>query len=299
MSKTHRHRMLKIVGMALLLFLVFILVYGHYWGQFRYRVHHQTLYFADLPASFDGYRIVQFSDMHIGTLRGGNEIQAQHIADLINAQKADAIMFTGDMVNFKSSELDGFKCMLSEIQAPDGVYSILGNHDYAFYSRSMKNSERKADTQELLRRMRSYGWITLVNENVRISRGRESIVVAGVENQGYAKMRFPKFARLDKAMQGIKDKDFVVLMSHDPTHWQHDIVGKTSIQLTLSGHTHAGQFKVFDWSPVRMVYPEWSGTYVEGPQILNVSEGIGCLLPFRFGAWPEINVITLKKSKTD
>lgn len=288
---------MSIAGMSLLFFLVILLAYGYRVGQFRYRVHHQTFCFADLPEAFDGYRIVHFTDMHIGTLRGGHELKAQEIVDLINQQRADAIMFTGDLVNRNSSELKGFQCILSQLAARDGVYAILGNHDYAFYTRGLTTKERSEDTRRLLACMRDYGWTTLVNQHVNIRRGNDQIAVVGVENQGYAKLRFPKFARLDKAMHGVSDTDFAILLSHDPTHWRHDIMGKTSIQLTLSGHTHAGQFKVFGWSPVKYVYPEWSGVYTEGNQILNVSDGVGALLPFRFGAWPEINVITLKRAK--
>ena len=297
MTKAVRHRMLHVVGMTIGLFFLFLGLYGYYYGRFRYQVHNQTISFYDLPPAFDGYRIVQFSDLHIGTYRGGYEIEVQHIADLINQQKADAVVFTGDLVNRRSDELEGFQCMLSEITAPDGVYSILGNHDYAIYTRSYTPEERAADIAELLRLQRGYGWVPLTNENVRITRGDDHIYIAGVENQGYSKMRFPRRANLPKAMKGIGRGDFTILLSHDPTHWRHDITGKTSIQLTLSGHTHAGQFKVFGWSPVQWVYSEWSGTYVEGPQVLNVSEGVGCLLPFRYGAWPEINVITLRRAK--
>ena len=289
--------MMHICWMACALFLVFLWCYGYYLGRFRYQVHQQTIGFFDLPAAFDGYKIVQFSDLHIGTFRGGHEIEVQRIADLINDQHPDMVVFTGDLVNRQSKELDGFQCMLSEITAPDGVYSSLGNHDYALYTHSFTNSERLKDKLELIRRQRSYGWTMLLNDHAKITRGNSHIYIAGVENQGYAKLRFPKLANLPKAMQGIHPGDFTILLSHDPTHWRHDITGKTSIQLTLSGHTHAGQFKVFGWSPVSWVYPEWTGTYVEGAQVLNVSEGVGCLIPFRYGAWPEINVITLRRVK--
>ncbi|MBQ9639942.1 MAG: metallophosphoesterase [Bacteroidaceae bacterium] len=282
--------------MATALFLLFLWLYGYYYGRFRYQVHHQTISFYDLPAAFDGYKIVQFSDLHIGSFRGGYEIEVQRIADLINAQHADMVVFTGDLVNRLSSELDGFHCMLSDITAPDGVFSILGNHDYALYASSYTDIERLKDKNELIRRQRSYGWTMLLNENAKITRGHSHIYIAGVENQGYAKQRFPRRADLPKALRGIRRGDFTILLSHDPTHWRHDITGKTSIQLMLAGHTHAGQFKIFGWSPVSWVYPEWSGTYVEGPQVLNVSDGVGCLIPFRYGAWPEINVITLRRA---
>jgi len=288
--------MTLIIGMAFLLFFIFLWTYGYHYGRFRYQVHEQTICFYDLPLDFDGYKIVQFSDLHVGTFRGGHEMEVQRIMDLINAQHPDLIVFTGDLVNFRSAELDGFQCMLSELKAPDGVYSILGNHDYALYARSLTDRERADDVQELIRRQRSYGWNVLLNDHTTIQRGKSHLCLAGVENQGYSKMRFPKRADLSKALSGVRRSDFTVLLSHDPTHWRHDIVPQTSVQLTLSGHSHAGQFKVFGWSPVQMVYSEWSGTFVEGSQVLSVSEGVGCLIPFRFGAWPEINVITLRRA---
>lgn len=287
--------MIHITGMTIALFLLFLLLYGYHYGRFYYQVHQQTISFYDLPASFDGYKIVQLSDFHVGSYRGGHEVEVQRIADLINEQKPDIILFTGDLVNLNSGELEGFRCMLSGMTAPDGVYSVLGNHDYALYSRSYTEQERQKDKQELIRLQRSFGWNVLLNENAKVTRGNDHIYIAGVENQGYGKMRFPRLANLPKAMKGIPPGDFTILLSHDPTHWRHDIVGKTPIQLTLSGHTHAGQFKLLGWSPVKWVYRDWSGTYVEGPQVLNISEGIGSLLPFRFGAWPEINVITLRR----
>lgn len=277
------------------MFPIFLLAYGYWYGRFQYVVHRETIVFEDLPKDFDGYRIVQLSDLHAGSFRGGNEMEVQKIVNIINAEQPDLIVFTGDIVNRCSDELDGFRCMLSDLSATDGVYSILGNHDYAMFQRSFTPSERKADVRKLVEMQTSYGWKPLLNDNNKIVRAKSHIFIAGVENQGYARMRFPKLARLDKALKGITDKDFTILLSHDPSHWSHDVKGKTNIQLTLSGHTHAGQFKIFGWSPVKYTYPEWSGVYIEGSQVLNVSEGIGGWLPFRYGAWPEINVITLKR----
>jgi len=283
----------RIVGLSVLLFIVFVLCYGYFAGRFSYRVHKQDISFYDLPESFDGYRIVQFSDLHVGSLVGGHEIEVQKVVDLINAQHADLIVFTGDLVNRSSEELNGLHYMLSALSAPDGVMSILGNHDYGLYKHSFTDEQRKADKHKLIEMQRGYGWHVMLNENKRITRNGQHICIIGVENQGYAKKRFPRLARMDKAMKGVTNSDFKILLSHDPTHWRHDIVGKTNIQLTLSGHTHGGQFEIFGWSPVSWTYPEWSGVYVEGPQVLNVSVGAGGLIPIRVGCNPEINVITL------
>lgn len=288
-------RIFRIIGMSLAIFAFSLLCFGYFVGRHYYVVHRQTFYFPDLPKQFEGYRIAQFSDMHIGTLRDGHEEDARKIVDLINAQNCDAILFTGDLVNHQSAELDGFRRDLSKLYAPDGVYAVMGNHDYSMYLKYPDEKDREADVKELQRRVRSYGWTLLLNEHRILRRGKDSLIIAGVENDG--RPPFPALGDLPKTMKGLKRNCFTVLMSHDPTHWRRNIIPQTSIQLTLSGHTHAGQLKVFGWSPVAHVYREWSGAYSEGKQILNVSDGVGAIMfPFRFGAWPEVNVITLRRT---
>ena len=287
-------RIFRIIGMALAIFTLALLSFGYFVGRHYYVIHRQTFYFPDLPKRFEGYRIAQFSDMHIGTLRDGHEEDAKKIVELINAQHCDAILFTGDLVNHQSIELDGFQRDLSKLSAPDGVYAVMGNHDYSMYIKYPSEKEREADVEELHRRIRSYGWTLLLNEHRVLRRGTDSLIIAGVENDGLPP--WPALGDVPKTMKGLKRSCFTVLMSHDPTHWRRAILPRTSIQLTLSGHTHAGQFKVFGWSPVSYVYREWSGAYAEGNQVLNVSDGIGAVMfPFRFGAWPEVNVITLRR----
>lgn len=293
-SRTKRNTTIAVV---IILILVLIGCYGYFWERFRFQVNRQDLTFSDLPAAFEGYRIVQLSDLHIGSFSGGFENEVQNLVDLINQQKPDLIVFTGDIVNFGSDELKGYKPILSQLSAPDGVLSILGNHDYALYRRKLTRAQQKADVKQLVAYERSFGWKTLLNENVKIERDGTHIYIIGVENQGYLKSYFPKFARLDRAMKGVSESDFKILLTHDPTHWRHDIVDKTNIQLTLSGHTHAGQFEVFGWSPVSWAYDEWQGLYYNDDQILNVSIGAGSLIPFRLGAQPEINVLTLHCGK--
>lgn len=289
-------RLMRIVGMTLSLFAFIILSVGYFWGRHNFVVHQQTFFFDDLPAKFDGYRIAHFSDMHTGTFRDGNEGDVRKIVDLINAQKCDAVLFTGDLVNHQSSELDGFRRDFSLLKAIDGVYSVMGNHDYSMYLKYPTEQERSADVKELQRRQETYGWTLLLNDHRVIHRGTDSLVIMGVENDG--RPPFPAYGNVPKAMKGLNDSCFKILLSHDPTHWRRRILKKTNIQLTLSGHTHAGQFKVLGWSPVAHIYDEWSGPYAEGNQILNVSDGIGAVMfPFRFGAWPEINVITLRRNK--
>ena len=287
-------RIFRIIGMALAIFAIALLSFGYFVGRHHYVIHRQTFYFPDLPKRFEGYRIAQFSDMHIGTLRDGHEEDAKKIVELINAQHCDAILFTGDLVNHQSMELDGFQRDLSKLSAPDGVYAVMGNHDYSMYIKYPTEKERDADVEELQRRIRNYGWTLLLNEHRVLRRGNDSLIIAGVENDGLPP--WPALGDLPKTMKGLKRSCFTVLMSHDPTHWRRAILPRTNIQLTLSGHTHDGQFKVFGWSPVSYVYREWSGAYAEGNQVLNVSDGIGAVMfPFRFGAWPEVNVITLRR----
>lgn len=287
-------RLFRIMGMALAMFALGILCFGYFFGRNHYVIHRQTFYFPDLPKRFEGYRIAQFSDMHIGTLRDGHEADAHTVVDLINTQQCDVILFTGDLVNHQSTELDGFRHELNKLHAPDGVFAVMGNHDYSMYLRYPTEEERAADVKELQDRIRCYGWTLLLNDHRILRRGKDSLVIAGVENDG--RPPFPAYGDLPKTMKGLKRNCFTVLMSHDPTHWRRNIIPQTNIQLTLSGHTHAGQFKVFGWSPVAHVYQEWSGAYTEGNQVLNVSDGIGAVMfPFRFGAWPEVNVITLRR----
>lgn len=287
-------RLVRIALMAFLLLLLMILAYGYFIGSRQFVVNHQTYYFHDLPEEFDGYRILQFSDLHLGTFQHGHQRDVDSIVALINRQHCDAIMFAGDLICKSSEELAPYDSLLSQLRAPDGVYSIMGNHDYGTYNEFEYEVDRLIDVEALQEHEASYGWRLLLNDHVILHRANQRIAIVGVENDGIPP--FPQLANLDKAMKGVNTDDFCVLLTHDPTHWKRSIVNQTSIQLTLSGHTHAGQFKVFGWSPCSLRYPEWSGTYTEGEQILSVSDGIGnSIIPFRFGAWPEVNVITLRR----
>ena len=299
--------MLIAIGI-LLLVLVTLLCVGYFYGSRHFVVREQIIQFEELPDAFDGYRICQFSDFHAFAFHCGHEKDVQKVVELINAQHCDLIVFTGDLVTIQAKELDGFMDQLSLLSAPDGVVSIMGNHDYAMYHRRLTKAQRRADIKDLYRRQRDMGWTLLLNENITIRRGNDSLVVIGVENDG-TPPHFPRFADMKKAMRGVDPHSFQVMLSHDPTHWHRTIIPETDIHLTLSGHTHAGQFKLFGWSPVKSVYGEWTGLYdnvkerTDGQplrQYLHISEGVGCVpIPFRVGAWPEICVITLRKSSSD
>lgn len=249
----------------------------------------------DLPEAFNGYKIVQVSDLHLGTyhLHPGT---VDRIVKKINEQQGDVIFFTGDLVNFSPDEIKQFHSKLKQLHAPDGVFSVLGNHDYLQYIHYKEPSQRLNGMEELKSLQREAGWDLLLNESRVIRRGTDSIYIIGSENDGTPP--FPAEGDLQKALKNVPDSSFKILLSHDPTQWKRKVLPKTNIQLTLSGHTHAGQFKVFGHSPSSLVYDEWNGMYNHGPHSLFISSGIGeALIPFRFGAWPKIDIITLHSAQ--
>lgn len=287
------------VGLGAAAVLLTALLYGFIFGWRRIVVRTATCRSTLLPDDFDGYRIVHLSDLHIGTFLR-NPAFIDSLADAVNGQHPDIVVFTGDLVNVSAIELLPFRKTLSAISAPDGVYSVMGNHDYCMYAQDCTHRVhgRSITVAERDRMLLQYmedkmGWRMLMNENVVIKRGNSSIAVVGVENIG--KPPFKSFGNLAKALTGLPEGMFKILLSHDPTHWRCGVLNKTDIALTLSGHTHAGQVRLGRFSPAKWAYNEWGGSYVEGNSMLHVSPGIGGTVPFRFGAWPEINVVVLKK----
>lgn len=279
----------NLIGLLLAVFTVFIVLYGSFIGNRRLVVRHEELSFKSLPDAFDGYKIVQFSDAHVGSYLGSTRF-LEKVVDLINEQDADAVMFTGDLQNMLPSELDGVQSILSSIKPKDGVWSILGNHDYSYYTNDDPATE--ALNESLLRsKERSMGWRLLMNEHQTVRRGSDSLVIAGMEN--YGKTPSCQKGDIEKTMKGIKKGAFVIMLQHDPSSWKEVILPHSDAQLTLSGHTHGGQLRIFGWSPASLVYDAWGGMYHENHRTLNVSTGIGGFVPFRFGVTPEIVVITL------
>ena len=271
---------------------VALMVYGFFFGWRHVVVRTATCESALLPEAFDGYKVLQLSDIHIGTfLRNRSFIDK--LADVVNRQQADLIVFTGDLVNVSAEELIPFQSSLKRIQAPDGIYSVMGNHDYCEYGAD-KSHRNIARNQNVLKYLEEkIGWQLLMNEHVLIRRGTDAaLAVIGVEN--ISRPPFPDHGDLRKAMEGLPAGMFKILLSHDPSHWRREVLRQTDIALTLSGHTHAGQMRFGKFSPARWAYNEWGGKYVEGHSMLYVSLGIGGTVPFRFGAWPEVNVIRLK-----
>lgn len=299
-------RVMDGVGVVVALSLLGIVAYGLSVGWKRLTVHEVELTFDDLPKEFDGYRIVQISDLHIGTFNTDTEVVDAMVKN-VNEAKADMICFTGDLVNASPEELNPFVDILKQMHAKDGIYSIMGNHDYCKYRRYKNAADTLATIRQLQQMERSMGWQMLLNENRMIHRGTDSLMLAGVENS--SKPPFPDYGNLPKALGD--GAPFTILLSHDPTHWRREVLPKSKVQLQLSGHTHSTQFKMFGWSPASFTYKEYAGLYEmlkDGTETFNpdvpsassrklyVSTGTGGNFAFRFGVWPEIVIITLKRS---
>jgi predicted MPP superfamily phosphohydrolase len=276
------------------------LLYGMYKGKYNYKVLTYELEFDDLPAAFDGYQITQISDLHCGSF--DNKVKVNYGIDLINEQNSDAILFTGDLVNNKADEMNQWKTDFAKLKAKDGVYSILGNHDYGDYYNWESSQAKVNNLNQLKEIQQEMGWKLLLDEHHSIEKGNQKIAFVGVENWG--KGGFKQKGDLDKATSKLSVSDFKILMSHDPSHW--DAIAKNhpkKMQLTLSGHTHGMQFGIeipgwFKFSPVQFRYPHWAGIYKEADKVLNVNRGFGYLAyPGRIGIWPEITVIKLKRKE--
>lgn len=265
--------------------------FGFIEGWKRLELKHITFTSPDLPPYFDGYRLVQITDFHLGSFPPGNDF-VQKVVDATNNEEPDMILFTGDLVNNQASEVEPYLDTLGQLHASDGIYSIWGNHDYCEYGNNHSIGALKRNRRMLYGYLESLGWHQLMNEHHVVSHGMASIAVIGVENPGQPP--FTNRSNLKKAMKGLNPDMFKILLSHDPHHWRREVVGK-KIQLTLAGHTHAGQLKIGKWTPARMAFKEWGGAYRIGEQMLYVSSGIGGSFPFRLGAWPELTVITLKR----
>ena len=265
--------------------------FGFIEGWKRLELKHITFTSPDLPPYFDGYRLVQITDFHLGSFPPGNDF-VQKVVDAANNEEPDMILFTGDLVNNQASEVEPYLETLAQLHASDGIYSIWGNHDYCEYGNNHSIGALKRNRRMLYGYQESLGWHQLMNEHHVVSHGMASIAVIGVENPGQPP--FTNRSNLKKAMKGLNPDMFKILLSHDPHHWRREVVGK-KIQLTLAGHTHAGQLKIGKWTPARMAFKEWGGAYRIGEQMLYVSSGIGGSFPFRLGAWPELTVVTLKR----
>ena len=274
------------------------LLYGMFRGKYQYQVLTYTLTFDDLPEAFDGYTIAHISDIHCGSFDDDEKVA--YGISLVNEQNVDLILFTGDLVNNRADELDRWQGVLGNLMAPDGVYSVLGNHDYGDYVPWASAEEKAVNLNDLKGRQAKMGWQLLLNEHITIKRDDQELKLIGVENWG--KGGFKKSGDFQAATQGIDPESFKILMSHDPSHWEHQVKDHPmKVHLTLSGHTHGMQFGVdipglIKWSPVQYRYPFWAGIYKRNNKFLNVNRGFGFIgYPGRVGIKPEVSVIQLKK----
>lgn len=271
----------------------FIIAYGTIYGWKRYIVKEVKITSGMIPEQFNNFKIVHISDIHASTWTCSPN-SLQKIVDKINSLHPDAVMFTGDLITHKTSEMSELADILKQIKAKYGVFSVLGNHDYSPYYPWKNIMDKKKNFQDLLKTQEYMGWKLLNNEHTYLTKGNDSICIIGVENWG--EPPFSKYGNLPKAIQNVEDNTYKILLSHNPSHWKAEALDY-KINLTLSGHTHAMQLKIGNMSLSKLRYKEWSGLYKEKNKYLYVNEGLGCtLIPFRFGTWPEITLITLKRN---
>lgn len=296
----------KKVGISLSLIIILFAFYGMFVGYQQLEVRQVEYRSKDLPAAFDGYRIVMFSDAHVGTMTGNRQWLMERAVNSMLALSPDMIVFAGDLQNVYPDEIVEHLPQLSRLKAPDGVFSVLGNHDYAIYEPddSLTKEANAKKTQALERQA---GWTLLMNEHRVIHRGSDSIIIAGMENWGTVK-RMPRKGDVAKTLAGlnlpssvtnnpspITSNPFILMLQHDPTAWRELILPQCHAQLTLSGHTHGGQANVFGFSPAAISYENYGDWTYEGSRALFVSTGLGALIPFRLGLPGEIVVLTLRR----
>ena len=296
----------KKVGICLSLIIILFAFYGMFVGYQQLEVRQVEYRSKDLPAAFDGYRIVMFSDAHVGTMTGNRQWLMERAVNSMLALSPDMIVFAGDLQNVYPDEIVEHLPQLSRLKAPDGVFSVLGNHDYAIYEPddSLTKEANAKKTQVLERQA---GWTLLMNEHRVIHRGSDSIIIAGMENWGTVK-RMPRKGDVAKTLAGlnlpssvtnnpspITNNPFILMLQHDPTAWRELILPQCHAQLTLSGHTHGGQANVFGFSPAVFSYENYGDWTYEGSRALFVSTGLGALIPFRLGLPGEIVVLTLRR----
>jgi uncharacterized protein len=275
------------------------IIHGISVGRYNFQVHAHDLIFEDLPKSFDGFKVMQLSDIHAGSFTDKGSLNA--VIQMINEQAADVILFTGDLVNHRADEMLPYINLFQGLSAPHGIYSTLGNHDYGDYYRWPSEKDKQLNFEDVLGVHQAMDWKMLRNSHALIERESQQLAIVGVENWG--KPPFPQYGNLSQAMEGLPATAFSILMSHDPSHWDEEVSQfERHIPLTLSGHTHGMQFGIeiagISWSPIRYKYPHWAGLYQENNRYLYVNRGFGTVgLPARVGIFPEITVLTLRSGK--
>jgi predicted MPP superfamily phosphohydrolase len=274
----------------------FIIVNGIFKSVYKFKVYHHTIASKVLPESFNDLKIVQLSDLHLGSFNYGYD-KLERVVTKINQLQPDYIMITGDLVNNFAWELRGWHSIFNKLSAKKGKFAILGNHDYGDYSQ-WDSPQSKQDNFDAIKQFYvDISFKLLLNESEIILKNTEQIAIIGIENWG--KPPFKQYGDLQKALESIKTIPFKILLSHDPTHWTEEVIYKTNIALTLSGHTHgmqaAFQYKNLQWSPIKYKFKHWAGLYKHNQQYLYVNRGLGWLgFPARIGMRPEITLIELK-----
>jgi predicted MPP superfamily phosphohydrolase len=277
----------------------FSLLYGMIKGAYKYKIHKQVLSLKNLPSGFEGLKIVQISDVHAGSFYDKEAVLKG--INMIMDQKPDLIFFTGDLVNNESEEFRDYQEIFGLLKAPMGIYSILGNHDYGDYKFWPSKEEKEKNLKQLIDFQKEIGWRVLLDEHVKLEKEGEEMAIIGIQNWS-AKGRFPKYGNLKKAFSGAESAAVKLLLSHDPSHWEAEVIKKfPEIDVMFAGHTHGMQFGVeipgFKWSPVQYMYKQWAGLYESENQKLYVNRGFGFIgYPGRVGIWPEISVFTLQRA---
>lgn len=283
------------VGSALGLGAAYCTIYGFTLGFHQFEVNRYDYSSNQLPKAFDGYRIAVLSDIHVGSYTGYSRWVLEDAIDSINAMNPDLIVFLGDIQNTQPSELYDFSTLLSSLKAKDGVMAIMGNHDYSRYV-NVDSAQKVANINETEKLQRSFGWRLLLNENVTLHRGTDSIFVAGMEGNDEIDAYFG-VGNAQRSMENIPDGAFTIMLVHNPNEWIDKVVPETTAQLTMSGHTHGGQVELFGLRPSRITYGKDFGMYEENGRSLFVTKGLGGVIPMRFGVPGEVVLMTLHSKK--
>lgn len=284
------------IDLVIIIIVALMFAYGFFFGKTHYVIKNVSLAFKDLPAGFEGYRIVQFSDIHLGNITSPNKIDKAFM--MINDLKPDMIVFTGDLVNLTAKEADPFIPEFKKLYQSALKYSILGNHDFGDYALCYDQNKRQKSIDSLIHIEEQMGFQVLLNSHVIIKRGKDSIILAGVKN--WSKKPYHQYGNIKEALKNLPNSGFVILLSHDPEYWDKEVADRTNVALTLSGHTHGAQmgfeFGKYRWSPYALKEALWAGLYERHNQYLYINQGLGVIgILDRIGIWPEITIITLKK----
>lgn len=295
--KKKRNSIILTIGAIVSILFMLGLVYGVIYGRYDYKVEKHIVKHDQLPSSFDGLRVVQISDLHLGSFPSTKKLIKAFLK--INELQPDLIVLTGDLVNNCAVEAFPYIQQFRALKADYGKYAVLGNHDMGDYRKWYSEKHKYINLLRLDSAYQEMGFELLNNEHDYVEKGEDSIAIVGVKNWGLPP--FKSYGDLDQAIRGVGKKDFKILLSHDPTHWSEKVIGKTNIHLTLSGHTHGMQMGInlpfLKWSPISLRYKHWNGLYNKAGQYLYVNRGLGFLgYPGRLGMTPEITLLILKKS---